>query len=248
MNPFPALSDDFGLFVNLATRMELPSNRETVLHFFNSLQKSFPRMTEFDRRETGEFFLEESRESGSFRWVSLENRRMSSGYVNPPDLDEVDSQLDRVLEVAPFHLDLCGLDTELLEVVYAFDFDFSGNHDEVVAEALASHSPLEGLTRIPGSRVLHYEPSMTLVLDDTCRLQAIMAVQTRTNAFQVREHQFPDLPISVYFTVRQYWLGQPFETFAEGYRHLRRVGHDLLESHVVPGVIRPLAQSIEAHG
>ena len=34
MNPYTALCDDFGVYVYLNTKMELPSNRETVLHFF----------------------------------------------------------------------------------------------------------------------------------------------------------------------------------------------------------------------
>src|SRR5262249_15097595 len=66
MNPYSSLCDDFGVYVYLNTKMELPSGRETVLHFFDSLQKSFPQMTDFDRRENGEFVLEEDREKGSY--------------------------------------------------------------------------------------------------------------------------------------------------------------------------------------
>jgi len=39
MNPYSSLCDDFGVYVYLNTRMELPTNRETVLHFFESLRK-----------------------------------------------------------------------------------------------------------------------------------------------------------------------------------------------------------------
>ena len=38
MNPYSSLCDDFGVYVYLNTKMELPSGRETVLHFFDSLQ------------------------------------------------------------------------------------------------------------------------------------------------------------------------------------------------------------------
>ena len=38
-----------------------------------------------------------------------------------------------------------------------------------------------------------------------CRLQCRLAIETRTNAYQVRTGEFPDDQISVYFTVRQYW-------------------------------------------
>ena len=92
MNPYTSLCDDFGVYVYTNTKMELPSRRETVLHFFDSLQKTFPQMTDFDCRENGEYVLEEEREQGSYRWVTLEQRRICSGYVNPPSLEDADIQ------------------------------------------------------------------------------------------------------------------------------------------------------------
>src|SRR2546421_3079933 len=84
MNPYSSLCDDFGVYIYLNTKLELPQGRETVLHFFDTLQKQYPRMTDFERRDGGEFVLEEDRDGGSYRWVTLENRRLCSGYVNPP--------------------------------------------------------------------------------------------------------------------------------------------------------------------
>ena len=43
MNPYSSLCDDFGVYVYLNTKMELPTGRETVLHFFDGLQKTFPQ-------------------------------------------------------------------------------------------------------------------------------------------------------------------------------------------------------------
>ena len=91
MNPYSSLCDDFGVYVYLNSKMDLPSNRETILHFFDSLQKTFPQMTDFDCRESGEYVLEENREQGSYRWVTLESRRICSGYVNPPAMDAADT-------------------------------------------------------------------------------------------------------------------------------------------------------------
>src|SRR5258708_14461198 len=96
MNPYSSLCDDFGVYVYLNTKMELPSGRETVLHFFDTLQKSFPRMTDFERREGGEFVLEEDREQGSYRWVTLESRRLCPGFVNPPALAAADQPPRRI--------------------------------------------------------------------------------------------------------------------------------------------------------
>jgi hypothetical protein len=244
MNSYSSLCDDFGIYVYVNTRMELPNKRETVLHFFDSLQKTFPEMTDFDCRESGEFVLEEDREQGSYRWVGLESRRICSGYVNPPAVEEADKQHERVLEVAPYHLDLSALDCEALDVLFAFDFLYTGNHDEVVAEALGRNTPLEGLLDMPNARVLNYEPSLMLVLDDACRLQCRLNIETRTNAYQLRTGQFPEAPISVYFTVRQYWGKQGGKSFQESYRHQRQVCQELVDSHIVPQIIRPLAQTI----
>lgn len=246
MNPYSALCDDFGVYVHLNTKMEMPSNRETVLHFFEGLQKTFPEMTDFDCRENGEYVLEEDREQGSYRWVTLETRRLCTGFVNPPALEAADTQHERVLELAPYHLDFSHLDCEAQDVLFAFDFMFSGNHDEVVAEALGMHTTLENLMQMPNSRVINFEPSVMLALDESCRLQCRLNIETRTNAYQVRTGQFPEAPISVYFTVRQYWGRQPFKNFVDSYRNQRKLCQELVDAHVVPHIIRPLAQTIAA--
>lgn len=244
MNPFSTLCDDFAVCAYVNTKMELPTRRETVLHFFGSLQKSFPEMTDFDCRETGEYALEENRELGSYRWVTLDPHRFCSGYVNPPTLEAADQQHERVLEIAPYHLDFGALDCEALDVLFTFDFNYSGNHDEVVAEVFGKHSPLEGLIQLPGSKVINHEPSIMLALDDECRVQCRLAIETRTNPFQVRTGQFGDAPISVYFTVRQYWGRVGELTFAEAYRKQREMCQDLADKHIVPAIIKPLAQAI----
>jgi hypothetical protein len=246
MNPYSSLCDDFGVYVYVNTKMELPTARETVLHFFDSLQKTFPQMTDFEARDTGEFVLEEDREKGSYRWVTLETQRICTGFVNPPSLEEADTQHERVLELAPYHLDFGGLDCEAMDVLFAFDFTFTGNHDEVVAEALGLNTTLENVLQMPGSRVINYEPSLMLALDENCRLQCRLSVETRTNAYQIRTGQFPEAPISVYFTVRQYWGRQQFKTFTESYRNQRRICQELVDNHIIAAVVRPLAQTIAA--
>src|SRR5271154_1887090 len=246
MNPYSSLCDDFGVYLYLNTKMPLPSSRESILHFFDGLRKTYPQMTDFDARESGEFVLEEDRETGSYRWVTVEQRRLCSGYVNPPEVELADTQHEHILAVGPYHLDLTALDCEALDVLFAFDFMYSGNHDEVVAEALGLTGPLEGLMQMPGSRVINYEPAVMLSLDDTFRLQCRLAIETRTTTYQVRTGQFPEAPISVYFTVRQYWGRQSFKTLAESYHNQRRLCQELVDSHVLPGVIKPLAQTIAA--
>jgi hypothetical protein len=244
MTPYSSLCDDFGVYVYVHTKLELPTTREAVLHFFGSLQKSFPQMTDFECRESGEYVLEEDREQGSYRWVGLEGRRFGSGYNNPPSLGEADQHHERVLEVAPYHLDFSAMDCEWLDVMFAFDFLYSGNHDEVVAEALGLNTTLESLVQMPGAKVLGYEPSLTLSLDETFRLQCRLNIETRTNAYQIRTGQFPEAPITVYFTVRQYWGRMGSRSFGEAYRQQRKACQELVDQHIIPAVLRPLNQTI----
>lgn len=244
MNPYSSMCDDFGVYVYLNTKMNLPNGRETVLHFFDRLRKTFPQMTDFDTRENGEFVLEEDREQGSYRWCTLENRRLCSGFVNPPELEAADALHEHVLEAAPYHLDFSPLDCEALDVLFAFDFTYTGNHDEVVAEALGLSTTLESLIQLPGSRVINYEPSLMLALDEACRQQCRLSIETRTNAYQIRTGQFPEAPISVYFTVRQYWGRQASKDFCESYRNQRRTLQELVDTHIIPSIVRPLAQTI----
>src|SRR5208282_2408884 len=124
MNPYSSLCDDFSVYVYINTKMELPNRRETVLHFFDAIQKTCPQMTDFDYRESGEMVLEEDREQGSYRWVGLESRRLCTGYVNPPSLEAADTHHERILELAPYHLDMSAIDCEAMDVLFAFDFNF----------------------------------------------------------------------------------------------------------------------------
>src|SRR5437660_11326604 len=153
---------------------------------------------------------------------------------------------ERVLELVPYHLDFSSLDCEAMDLLFAFDFTFMGNHDEVVVEALGLNSSLENLVQMPGNRVINYEPSLMISLDEDCRLQCRLSIETRTNAYQIRTGQFPEAPISVYFTVRQYWGRQPFKEFVESYRNQRRMLQDLVDTHIIPAIARPLAQTIAA--
>ncbi len=246
MNSYASLCDDFGVSSYVHGKLELPTGRETVLHFFEAVQKVAPTMTEFDKRPDGEFMLEEDRDSGNYRWCSIDGRRLCMGYVNPPTLEEADAHNERILSMAPFHLDMHGMQTESMDVLYYFDYLYQGNHDEVVAEALASGTPFEGFAQVPGGRVLHYQPTMMVALDEGCQLQARLSIETRTNAYQVRTGSFPESPVSVYFTVRQFWSKSPFKSFVDSYQNQRRLLDELVESYVIPNVINPLAKTISA--
>jgi hypothetical protein len=113
-----------------------------------------------------------------------------------------------------------------------------------VAEALGLGPSLEGFLDVPGARVINFEPSVTLSLDDSCRLQCRLSIETRTNAYQVRTGEFPEDQISVYFTVRQYWGTGPDRTFLDSFRRQRDLGEQIIRDRVIPRVVQPLAQVI----
>jgi hypothetical protein len=246
MHAYGSLADDFYTNVNLNTEMQLPAGRETVLSFFERVQKTYPTMRNFYTRENGDFVLEEDKELGHHRWLSLEPRRICSGYVNPSDVDTAFEQHALVLQLVPYMLSVSPLDCEALDYMMGFDFSYRGNHDELVAEALGAGSALDCMLDVPGGQVLNFEPSITIGLDESCRRQARLMVETRTNAYQVRRNDFPEDQISVYFTVRQYGSLSPDTSYEETLAELRHQCETYLDNYVVEQVLRPLAQAISA--
>ena len=83
-----------------------------------------------------------------------------------------------------------------------------------------------------------------LALDEGCRLQCRLSIETRTNAYQIRTGEFPEDQISVYFTVRQYWGTGPEQSYLESFRRQREVGEDIVQRRIIPRIVRPLAQAI----
>jgi hypothetical protein len=244
MNRYSSLCDDFYVNMNLGTEMELPTNRETVLHFFDRIQKTYPTMRNFYSRERGDFVLEEDKDKGNYRWCTIEPRRVCSGQVNPETIDGAMEQHRLVLELAPYLLSVSPLDCEALDLLYGFDFTYRGNHNQLVTEALGVNPAMERVADIPGSTVINHEPSLTVALDEQCRLQFRLSVETRTNAYQIRTGDFPEEQLSVYVTARQYGSLGPEKDFVETLERLGEVCREMLDSHVIEHVLSPLARTI----
>lgn len=244
MNPFAALCDDFYLTCYLNTQLELPRSRDTVLHFCEQISKAYPTMSNFYGRDPNEFVLEEDKEEGTYRWITLESQRIVSGYLNPPNLEDCHPQHELMLELAQPIMSVSPLDCEALDVMFGFDFAYKGNHDDVVSSVFARDSRFESLLGIRGSKVVEFEPTMTISLDEQCRTQARLSVVTRTNDYQVRTGQYAEDAISIYFTVRQYWGLGSDSKFGASYRRQFELGLDLVHEHVVPNVLVPLSEAI----
>lgn len=244
---YAQLADDFFINVNLNTEMPLPSSRETILSFFERVQKQYPSMRNFYTRDNGDFVLEEDKDRSMHRWMSIEGRRICSGCVNPTTFEDALDQHRLLLQLVPYMLSVSPLDCEALDYLIGFDFSYRGNHDELVAEVLGAGGSVCGAFReIPGAQVLNFEPAITIALDETCRRQARIVVETRTNAYQVRRGDFNEDPISVYFTVRQYGSLPPDHTYEQVLEELRAESDQILEDYVADRVLRPLAQAISA--
>lgn len=241
---YATICDDWYINLNLNTEMDLPQSRETVLHFFEQLQKQYPNMRNFYNRERGEFVLEEEKEKGSYRWASLEPRRISSGQVNPGSAQEALDLHQLVLELSPYALSVSPLDCESLNVVYGFDFTFRGNHNELLVEALGMPPAYERLSELTGAATICYEPALQLALDGECRTQVRLSVETRTTAYHVRTGEFPEEQLSVYLTTRRYGTLDAGESFAAAMTKLAEVARTLVDSYMVDNVLRPLQHAI----
>lgn len=244
MNRYNSLSDDYYVNMHLNTEMELPQSRETILHYFEQVQKQYPTMRNFYNRDRGEFVLEEDKDRGSYRWATVEQRRVCSGYVNPPSVSEALAQHKMVLELAPYALTASPIDCESLNVMFGFDYTYRGNHNEVLVEALGVTPAFEALGEVPGSTVICHEPSLQLALDADCRTQCRLTVETRTTAYHVRTGEYPEEQLSVYFTVRRYGSLDAGETYVSAMERLASICEDLLNRYVIDQVLRPLQQTI----
>ncbi|MBS3734444.1 MAG: hypothetical protein KGY99_05905 [Phycisphaerae bacterium] len=241
---FSAIADDFFVNVDLRTTLPLPRSRESVLHFFEAVQRDFPAMTSFYERETGEFVLEGDRSAGSYQWLEMLDRNLAAGAFNPPQLDSAYELHRWLLERSVYYVGLSGLDTESLDVLFGFNVDYTGNRDAIVAEAVLGGSPLATFLCNPSVRPVECEPGVVVALDDDCALQARLHIETRSSSYQVRTGEYSDEPISVYLTVRQYpRTGGVFDTKAAFARQCE-LCEDLTVEHVIPHVLQPISAAI----
>jgi hypothetical protein len=243
-NPFSAFCDDFYVNMRLSTQLQLPHSRDSVLHFFERLQKDFPSLTRFRKHENGDLCMEENRELDSYRWVTLESRRLLSGHVNPESVAESLKIHELLLELAPYNLGLSPVEIDYLDVLFGFDLVFRGNHDEVVADGLLQNSPLIGLLEEPGAKAVDIQPSVTIALSEDCRLQARVDVITRTNSYQVRTGDYGNDVISVYLVLRRYWGDRPKEPMGKLFHDMTERAEALCEAYILPRVLRPLSSAI----
>ena len=244
MQRYDGLSDDFYINMNLNNELELPQSRETVLHFFEQMQRRYPTMRNFYTRERGELVLEEDKEPGHYRWCSVEPKRLCSGFVNPPTLDDALEQHRQILDLVPYALAVSPLDCESLNVMFGFDFTYRGNHNQLLVDALGIAPAFERMASIPGATVLCHEPAFQIALDTDCRLQCRVSIETRTSAYHVRTSEYPEEQLSVYLTARRYGSLEPGESFVNAVGALAQIAAEVVDQCVIEQILRPLQQTI----
>ena len=244
MSEYGAFSDDYYVNMNLSTELDLPQSRETILHFFEQIQKRYPSMSHFYSRERLEYVLEEDKEKGDYRWASLESKRVNSGQVNPTSFQEVADQHRLILDMVPYALSISPLDCESLSVMFGFDFTFRGNQNELLAEALGLMPAFEKISESLGPSLLGYEPAIQFALDEDCKTQCRVNFETRTSAYQIRSGEYPEEQLSVYLTVRRYESLGANETFVGEFDRLAGLGRELVDSFLIDNILRPLQQTI----
>lgn len=239
-------ADDFFVNLNVQTTMALPDSRETVLHFFEAVQKEFSSMAGFFQRDSGEFVLEGDRDSGSYRWCELHKNRLCAGFYNPPELEEAYRLHRWLLERSIYYLGVSGLDVEAMDLLFGFNLDYVGNRDDIVAEVLLADSPLSNFIAEEATRPIEFEPNMVMALDENCYLQGRISVETRCNSYQVRTGQYDDEPISVYFTVRRYPNPDCVLDMQRSFTEQCDICEDFAGRILIPTIIQPIAEAIAA--
>lgn len=244
-NSYSSLCDDFYIDMCVSTELEMPTGRDTILSFFERIQRQFPSMGCFYRRENNEYCLEEERNTGQYRWIALEKDRIDSGAVNPSSFEQAYKQDRLILELIPYMLGVNHLDIDSVDVTFAMDFDCPGSHDEVISEALFGSTAFNCLLDLPGTKPIGFSPAVVVALSDDCLTQARVSVESKTSVYEPRKRgRVADEAITLSFTIRQYPSSTgKFDTL-ESFEYQCRLAEELMADKIVPNFVHPLTDII----
>ncbi|MGB2986744.1 MAG: hypothetical protein WBE26_12780 [Phycisphaerae bacterium] len=241
-----AVCDGFFVSSRLFLKLEMTLERETVLHFFDRIRKEYPGLRKLRRRDGNCLVLEEeAAEHGSRRWIRLDPNSLRFGHFGPDNTEEVCKFGALILTQAPYHLSFSDIDFDHLEVIYGFDLEYRGNHDQLVAETLLGEQAATGF--LFGDRTAHVidaQPYFGIAMSPECDLQAYVEVKSRTTTYEVHNETYEGEPISVFLTTRKYWgMGNP-RSLVETQQTLFELAEELATEKIVPNFVNPLAAAI----
>ena len=128
--------------------------------------------------------------------------------------------------------------------MYGFDFNYRGNQNELLAEALGMAPPMEKLVEVEGAKLIAFDPSVQIALEDDCRTQCRLSIEARTTAYHVRTGEFPEEHLTVYLTMRRYGSLESNETYEAKLRDLHERAIKILDDQIIENVIEPLRARI----
>jgi len=246
---FGALCSDF--YVNHAVnlKMDLPGERETILHLFDQVRKRVPSMDRF-RRYEDELALESTRREAEYRWLVLRHNSIRTGHVNPQSMQDAYNFHRMILQIAPYHLSLSALDIDFLDLMFGFDLECMENHDQVVYDALLAESPTHELLSPDDSRageggkILDVQPGLGMTLNSRGDLQAYFEVKTRTRGRRGQTRQSRQEPISVMLSIRQYGPVDAINNLHKVFDEMKDHAERLAAERLVPHLLTPIARQI----
>ena len=174
----------------------------------------------------------------------MEPKRVNSGAVNPESFDAAVAQHREVLELVPHALYAHPLDCESISVMTGFDFNYRGNHNDLLFEAIGIAPGLERFQEVPYGKLLSVEPAIVFALDEECRTQCRVSFESRTTAYHVRTGDFAEDQLSAYMTIRRYGSLGSNENYADEFQRLSALCRDLIDEYLVSSVLQPLQQAI----
>lgn len=258
MAEYAAFAADFYINLRLNLKMDLSMRRDTVLSLFDRIRREQPHMDRF-KRYTDELALESRSSEGrsaatmaatAQQWIAVRKTSVRSGCVNPGSLEQGYGLHKLVLESAPYYLDIPPLDIDHIEVLYGFDVPASGNHDQIVFQAMYGNSPMGDVVAALNKSerqkpaVVECQPLVAVALTSDCTMQAHFEIKTRTSTRQVRAGEYRDEPISVYLIVRRYGPVADVKQLEHMFTEITAKGEELLDTVVVPKLLKPVNDAI----
>jgi hypothetical protein len=164
---------------------------------------------------------------------------------NPATFEEAYRQDRLVLELMPYMLGVTPLDVDSIDLSFAMDFDCSGHHDEIIAEALFGASAFNCLLDLPHSKPIVFSPAMVLALSDDLRTQARVSIESKTSVYEPGEKE-PNREdsITLSLTVRQYPdPGERFDALAS-FENQCQLAEALMAERIIHYFVQPLTEVI----
>ena len=245
IDSYSSFCDDFYFDMYINTELDLPTQRDTVLAFFERVQKQYPSMGSFYRRDNNEYCIEEDHDKGQYKWVTLETDRIGSGVANPDNFEDSCRQNKFILELVPYMLSVNHLDIDSLDVAFVMDFECKGNHDEIIAEALFASTPFNSFSDFSRTTFIDCSPAMTIALTEDAYTQARISIDSKTSVYDPRrKKRKSNEAITLSLTIRQYPVTNEKFDSLKSFETQCGILQELMSEKIMPNFVQPLTDVI----